>query len=625
MIKTDINEAVNLHCLLSVTDENGIIIDANRKFCETTGYSLEEIKGQKHSMFKSNQHPKAFYEDLWKTISTGNIWQSEICDLNKAGEEWWAETTILPQMDEHGKIYQYVSVKTHIRKPTAESPHLPRNIIRDVSNEIVLFNEDTLRIVDVNAKVCCNTGYVEDGEFEKLTLLDILSEYDNDGIQEIVSKAKYRNETVEFETVVERKDGTYYDALVRVQNYQKEDNNTFVASIKDLTQQKKHEMEISQAKKMEVLSEVTSNIAHDFNNLLATILGFNKLIEMQSISGEFDRNKILNYSKNIVDAGNKSKELVASMVEFSKKADRDMTKYKLYELSGLVEESLDLLSAVLPSDITLSKKLDSNLHVKTNNIKLHQIIMNLCLNAKDAIDQTDGTIEVGVRIYTDEIDKCTSCRENLQGSYIELYVKDNGKGISQEKLKDIFKPYYTTKSDLNGTGTGLSTVHKIMHEHEGHIVVKSIPQVGSVFSMLFPFVEQPAHENDEETEYKPMPGGGRQLLIVDDQPALGLFLQDLTKEHGYEPIYFQDGNQAYDYYVGHHNEISAVITDMGMPGMNGVELVKKIFEITSDPKVIVCSGNVAQIDFNELPKTCAVLPKPINISDFFQELDSLIY
>lgn len=618
--------AINKHCMVSVTNRDGVIQHANEKFCEVSGYSVNELVGNTHLIINSQKHPTSFFTNLWRTINAGKTFHADICNRAKDGSYWWANTTIIPDVDEEGEITGFTAIRTRIRKTAEEqkeidSTNIKRTLIEESTDELAIFTEDTLRIIEANIRLCYNTGFAPT-EFSEMSLLDLIPSYDYRDLQDILAKVKTSKRSIKFESVVDRKNDTKYDAEVVVR-YDRE-IKAYIATITDITMQKREEMETSQAQKMKILSNVTSEIAHDFNNLLGTILGFNKLIEMQCLSDNFDKSRVINYSKNIVEAGNRTKELVADMAEFSKKADHDTTKYKLYELSSLVDESLDLLSAVLPSGMMLSKKLDSNLYVETNNIKLHQIVMNLCLNAKEAIN-IDGTIEVGVRIYTDETDKCSSCDSLLNGSFVELYVKDNGKGLSYEQTKDIFKPYYTTKKNETGTGTGLSNVHKIIHEHKGHIVVKSIPNVGSVFSVLFPFVEQPSHNSKDEIEYYPMPGGDRELLIIDDQPALGNFLHDLTVEHGYVPVYFQKGDEAVSYYADNHDKVEVVITDLHMPGMNGLDLIEKITDINSNAKIILCTGNITGVDTTKLPKSTIVLPKPLNISEFFQELDSLIH
>lgn len=263
-----------------------------------------------------------------------------------------------------------------------------------------------------------------------------------------------------------------------------------VGTVQDITEQK-HAVEekeilmrqLQQSQKMESIGHLTGGIAHDFNNILAAMLGFAELLQ-DMIPANADENMLLGYVDEIITGGERARDLVAQMLAFSR--GQTGNSQDVNPIS-VVKEATRLVQAMIPSSITIQTKLetvDEMIHI--DPVQLHQVIMNLVINARDAMD-TRGTITVGLKSVTTG-GECDSCHEHFEDQYLELYVIDSGSGIEDEILNRIFDPFYTSKDVGKGTGMGLSVVHGIVHQGGGHIKVRTSSKTGTCISLLFPVI-----------------------------------------------------------------------------------------------------------------------------------------
>ena len=245
---------------------------------------------------------------------------------------------------------------------------------------------------------------------------------------------------------------------------------------------KESQQQLQQAQKMEAIGHLTGGIAHDFNNMLASIMGFTQLA--LEISSDIDNAKLNEYLQEVNLAGERARHLIAQMLSFSR---RGKTKeYLPFDLSILIKEVVSMLRPMLPSSIVINYTADECVPmVKADPIKIHQVLMNLCINSRDALDGR-GAIGLQLKHITEADNICSSCHSTVDGRFVAIVITDNGSGIAQEHIGKIFDPFYTTKDVGKGTGMGLSVVHGIMHDHLGHIILESEPGKGTQFQLLFP-------------------------------------------------------------------------------------------------------------------------------------------
>ena len=250
--------------------------------------------------------------------------------------------------------------------------------------------------------------------------------------------------------------------------------------------------QLQQAQKMEAIGQLTGGIAHDFNNILASIMGYTELLKDKAVT--VGDSKMQYYIEQIYTSSERARDLVAKMLAFSRESK---TGGQTLSLLPILEDSLTMLSPIMTPRIELHTDFEVDLPmVLSNPIQIHQLVMNLCINARDAMHD-NGRIDIGLKRVQLSGEVCDSCHDQIEGEYVELSVKDTGIGIESQILERIFEPFFTTKGLGKSTGMGLSMVHGILHELGGHILVDSSPDTGTLFRLMFVVSKEPLdiHEN----------------------------------------------------------------------------------------------------------------------------------
>ncbi len=367
--------------------------------------------------------------------------------------------------------------------------------------------------------------------------------------------------------------------------------------ITTLRKQKEHQntlRQLHQAQKMEAIGHLTGGIAHDFNNILASIMGYTSLALDRYVE---DRNsKLGQYLQEVYQAGERARDLIAQMLAFSRNSGGEA---KPLMLQPMVKEVVKMLSATLPADIRITTEAENNLPcVIIDPVQLHQIIMNLCINARDAMPK-HGQIHIRLQHANISDSQCASCHKYIEGRFIELSIEDTGSGINSEITPYIFDPFFTTKDIGMGTGMGLSTVHGIVHQHGGHILVQNSPAGGALFRIFLPTTQE--IENRSLVVQEPVttdipPSGPAHILVVDDDESISRFISELLESQGYQVSLYNNGQEAWKYFQTNSDSIDLMITDQTMPVIKGDELAKKILALKPELPIILCSGNSAQIN-----------------------------
>ncbi len=381
--------------------------------------------------------------------------------------------------------------------------------------------------------------------------------------------------------------------------------------------------QLQQAQKMEAIGQLTAGIAHDFNNILASVLGYAGLAYEQHVP---DKNsKLAEYLREVQGAGIRARDLIANMLAFSHNGD--IEQHTLL-LGPLVQETVKTLAPLLPSSIAFTARIATEgLSVLANPAQLHQVIMNLVINARDAVGE-HGTIELALRQVSGVHAVCNGCHADMTGSFVELAVSDNGPGIAADILPRIFDPFYTTKRVGKGTGMGLAVVHGVVHRCGGHVLVDSQPGRGTVVRVMLPFAADasPAFAalclpNATETV---SPGHGH-ILVVDDEEVLAQLFGEVLKTHGYRVTVFSDSQQALLQFYSAPQEFDAVLSDQTMPGLTGVEFAHVLRARRPELPIILCTGYSAALT----PEIAAqlgvtLLLKPVAFEALLTTLEQLL-
>ena len=356
-----------------------------------------------------------------------------------------------------------------------------------------------------------------------------------------------------------------------------------VHTAKDITEQRKLEAQLRQTQKMEAIGTLAGGIAHDFNNILTPILGYAELVRGQLAAGS---PAWINQGE-IVKAGIRAKELVQQILTISRRNEHEQ---KPVEITLIVKEALKLLRSSIPSTIEIRQQIDPNCGlVMADPTQIHQVIMNLCTNAYQAMQEKGGVlgvslteVKLGPEIFPLHL--------HLQpGKYLKLEISDTGHGVPSEIRERIFEPYFTTKAERKGTGLGLAVVHGIVQAHRGHITVYSEPGMGATFHVYLPRIETEATAAATEPEEK-IPRGTERILLVDDEETICRMEYAMLSAMGYQVTALSSSMDSLEVFRRQPDNFDLVITDMTMPNMTGSELAQRIMALRADVPIILCTG-----------------------------------
>ncbi len=353
-------------------------------------------------------------------------------------------------------------------------------------------------------------------------------------------------------------------------------------------------LQMQQAGKMEALGRLAGGVAHDFNNLLASILGYASLAR-ERYAGIAD-SKLDDYLEAIQVAGRRGQELAAQMLLFGR-PDKDVQEN--VDVARVMQECMRILRPVMPATLRLELDVAAGLPpISSHAGRLSQVLMNLCINARDAqggqgrIDLRARTIEAGGQI-------CSACHARLaSGPWIELSVADQGPGIPQTVREHLFEPFVTTKSAGEGGGMGLALVNRLVHLDGGHVVIETGPEHGTIFRLLYP-IEQAA-EQREQLGTGDQAGHrerlGRRILLVDDEALIVRFLNEYLTLRGYVCTPCASAQEALARFTAQPQAYDLLLTDYTMPEMTGDVLALKLKEMRPDLRVVITSGYADLID-----------------------------
>jgi len=357
-----------------------------------------------------------------------------------------------------------------------------------------------------------------------------------------------------------------------------------IETFRDITEQKKLEAQLAQSQKMEAIGMLAGGIAHDFNNLLTVIIGNAQLALMDVIKDESLRKEI----EEIKKAGNKAAALTRQLLAFSRK---QIVRPEILDINELLTDIEKMLGRLIGEDIELLTIPDPELwQVEIDPGQIEQVIMNLAVNARDAMPQGGKLTIETANVELDDTYFRNRCVESAPGHYVVLTVSDTGSGMDKETREHIFEPFFTTKEVDKGTGLGLSTVYGIAKQNNGFIWVYSEPGQGTTFKVYLPEVKKDA--DMEKKEQFPMDdlGGSETVFIVEDDDVLRKFVQEVLQSYGYRLLVAENGEDALRVCKEHDGQIDLMITDVVMPKMGGREAAERLQPLYPRMKVIYMSG-----------------------------------
>ncbi len=482
-----------------ITDTEGTILYVNPAYERITGYSRTEAIGRKPSLVKSGKQGATFYQDLWTTISSGQVWQGRFANKKKDGTLYTDEATITPVLDKNGSIINYVGIQ------------------RDVTRELQL-------------------------------------------------EEQYRH-----------------------------------------------------AQKMEAVGHLTAGIAHDFNNLLTAINGFAELIRRQLKPDD----SLQEFVDTILTSGRRAVDLVQQLLVFSHK---QVTELQVLDLNTNVANIDKMLRRIIGENIELKTNLTPDLWwVRVDSVQMEQIIVNLAVNARDAMPD-GGRLTIETANVALDDDYVAHHLDAQPGEHVLLAVSDTGCGMSDEVKSHIFDPFFTTKEMGKGTGLGLSTVFGIVKQSKGHIWVYSEEGIGTTFKIYLPRTEEHTPSSVRSEIETAMPLGTETILLVEDDAYVRELARRVLQRQGYTVLEAEDSQEALRLFLTHTAPIHLLLTDVVMPGISGKALAEQLTQTKPNLKVLFMSGYTddAIMRHGVLDPGIAFLQKPFNPTALIRKVRTVL-
>lgn len=355
--------------------------------------------------------------------------------------------------------------------------------------------------------------------------------------------------------------------------------------IEETKEREQVESQLRQAQKMEALGTLTGGVAHDFNNILAAIIGFTDMVRGHLPEGSRDAKSL----ERVMEAGIRGRELIKQMLSFSRKGE---VEKKPLHPGAIIRETMELLRASIPTTISIRVNVDSGSgKIMGDPIQLQQVLMNLCTNAAYAMREKGGILDI---VLSDFAVRDKTPGGPAPGDYVRLTVRDTGEGIPASDMDRIFDPFFTTKKRGEGTGLGLSVVHGIVHQLEGHIEVESRPDKGTVFHVDFPKIAEGGRT--EKADKEALPTGNERILFVDDERLLVQLAQEILEELGYRVVSYTGSKAALASFKLDPSQFDVIITDQTMPEMTGIDLAREVMAIRPEVPVVLCTGYSHQVN-----------------------------
>jgi two-component system cell cycle sensor histidine kinase/response regulator CckA len=440
-----------------------------------------------------------------------------------------------------------------------------------------------------------------------------------DDLTETVERLKRGDRIKRFETVHIRKDHRRIDVSMTISPVKDASDQIIGAAAiaRDVSDRKLLEKQLRQAQKMEAIGQLAGGIAHDFNNLLSVINGYGELLEEElAQNGMSTRN-----CEQIRKAGERAAGLTRQLLAFSR---QQASEPAILDLNAVVIELEEMLKRIIGEDIEFRTSLDSKLGpVKVNRGQIEQVIMNLVVNARDAMPDGGRLVVQTTDIFVDD-GFAQRYRSERAGSYVRLSVADTGVGMDAETQARIFEPFFTTKQVGKGTGLGLSTVYGVVTQSEGHIEVHSQIGQGTSFHIYLPIVQEPVRDEELSRNTDGNSAGTETILLVEDEQALRELIRDLLINSGYKVFESESPEKAIHMARQYAGPIHLLLTDVIMPGMSGRALAQQLAAFRPEVKVVYISGYAELKQSQVIDSHSILLTKPFKRETLLRTLRDVL-
>ena len=625
--------------IILIQNRPGEITLLNLYGCTLSMYAEEEIIGKQFSGFLIKNKDIVDFKENFEQILNGEIEQfsnesTVVCKDGSTRQVVWNHC-LLPDKSDKDPMVLSVGLDISERKKAEDDlikseKHL-QAIFRAANNVSFITTEledKNFRILDFSFGSERIFGYNQKNAVGRP--LEILYLPDNTAsISKTYRLMLDKGGEITRQLDLMRKSGKEFPAVLTAYPIFDADNNIIqalwvafdISEIKELYKEKESlTSQLRQSQKMEAVGTLAGGIAHDFNNILQSISGYTQLLLMTKEEDDPDYAKLMTIDKSVNRASNLTKQLLI----FSRKMESEL---KPVNLNNEIRQISKILKRTLPKMIDIELDLDDELKMtNADSVQLEQIMMNLAINARDAMPSGGKLIFRTRNLILGEEYR----RNNMEikpGEYIQLTVSDTGHGIDKETQEHIFEPFYTTKETGKGTGLGLAMVYGIIKNHRGQIVCQSKPGKGTHFHIFLPVLKTRVNDNKEQSiKQRDAEGGTETILIVDDEEIILEIEKEALTQAGYNVLMARRGEEALDIFGKNKELIDLVILDLNMPGIGGHTCLVELKKIDPDVKVIVSTGysnSSASKETIELTSE-AMINKPYRFADLFIKIREIL-
>ena len=577
----------NLELIAITLDPNGTIIFCNDFLLRLVGRKREEVIG--HSWFReflpdSGRTVEKMFHD---TIRTGTVpvhFQNPIRIGN--GENRQIAWNNMVLRDGSGNIVGVASigedVTDRLRAEAALRQSEERYRLLFDNNPLPMWVYDlaTLRFLAVNECAVQHYGFTR-AEFLAMTIRDIRPPEDIPSLVQTI-RANHADSGGTLATRHRRKDGRVFPVELVSRPIVFDGRDAGLALASDVTEKKLLQEQFLHAQRLESIGMLAAGIAHDLNNVLAPIV-FAAPMLRESLSAPRDL-QILN---TLEQSAGRGAGLVKQILGF---VHRTSDEFAPTQVKHLARDIIGVIEETFPKSIQFEQSIPSNLWpVQGNPTQIHQVLLNLCVNARDAMPE-GGTLQLTATNRVLDAVEAAAIPGARPGPWLVLEVADTGTGMTPEVLKHIWTPFFTTKGEGKGTGLGLSTVRGIVASHQGFVELQTAVGRGSTFRVYLPAIESAAAPTPGATAHAVFVGRGELILVVDDDAAIRQIVGTILRKHRYRVVSCGDGLEALTVFGSRRSEISLVVTDVDMPRLGGVALARAVVQLQPDTRLIAMSG-----------------------------------
>ncbi len=576
------------------TDSRGIVVSVNAVAEQLTGWSEEGALGRPlDEVFRIiHETTRVPLENPVHTVLRTGMREDRANHtvlVSKDGTERILADSGAPIKDQAGNIigvvlvFRDVTERRRARVALTESELWLRTLFSAMPEPVLVLTCDRV-VKDVNPAVELVFGYTrEEVVGRSAELLHVDHEHFVE-FGERTAEAFDRGESARFEFVAKRRTGEVFPLEVVVSLLTLADNRPLgiLTLLRDISQRKRAEAQLLRSQKMEAIGTLAGGIAHDFNNLLQVIQGYAEMLLMELPEDQPGYAEI----GEIKRASRVAAELTQGLLTFSRRVE---SKLRPVDVNKELVKVARMLVRTLPKMIRIEMDPADDLPpIEADPAQLQQVVMNLAVNARDAMPE-GGTLLISTRRVSLNGDYCEAHFETTPGEYVLISVQDTGAGMDQETLAQVFDPFFSTKDARKGTGLGLSIVYGIVKNHRGLVRCESKPGQGTTFRIYLPAAgKEPPIERPDQRER--ISTGSGTILVVDDEPSVGAMTGRILRTFGYHVVIAADGKEGLDIFAREKDRIDLVILDLDMPNMDGRTCLDRIVEIDPAAKVMIASG-----------------------------------